>query len=122
MRQPTTRLSSSFLTLLLFLATHSRPVGAACFYPDGTRDKNPEYVPCSTDASDPLSSICCATNRANGADICSPNGLCQVGVKKGATPGKPAWTKPSCTNEDWGEECLHVCGVRSNLRRENLPD
>ncbi|KAL5387173.1 hypothetical protein DPSP01_003784 [Paraphaeosphaeria sporulosa] len=95
-------------SLLLF----ARNVRAGCYFPDGTLDKNVEYQPCSEDSSNPLSTICCATNRKDGADICAPNGLCQVGTKKGSPPADAAWTKPSCTNQDWSEDgCLHVCGT-----------
>ncbi|KAF2451618.1 hypothetical protein P171DRAFT_478655 [Karstenula rhodostoma CBS 690.94] len=102
------RHSIIFPSLLLL----ARNVRAGCYFPDGTLDKNVEYQPCSEDSSNPLSSICCATNRKDGADICAPNGLCQVGRKKGSPPAQAAWTKPSCTNQDWSEDgCLHVCGT-----------
>ncbi|KAJ4301378.1 hypothetical protein N0V90_003470 [Kalmusia sp. IMI 367209] len=98
-------------SVLVLLAVYPQNIRAGCYFPDGTIDKNVEYQPCSEDASNPLSTICCATNRKDGADICAPNGLCQVGKKKGSPPSDPAWTKPSCTNADWNEDgCLHVCG------------
>ncbi|KAF1964011.1 hypothetical protein BU23DRAFT_605031 [Bimuria novae-zelandiae CBS 107.79] len=103
------RRSALILSVLTFLA---RNVRAGCYFPDGSIDKNVEYQPCSQDKTNPLSTICCATNRKDGADICSPNGLCQVGRKKGSPPADAAWTKPSCTNADWSEDgCLHVCGT-----------
>ncbi|KAL5428541.1 hypothetical protein PMIN04_000687 [Paraphaeosphaeria minitans] len=98
--------------LVLSLLLLARTVRAGCYFPDGSLDKNVEYQPCSEDSSSPLSTICCATNRKDGADICAPNGLCQVGTKKGSPPADAAWTKPSCTNQDWSEDgCLHVCGT-----------
>jgi hypothetical protein len=109
LRQSLTMRYSLILPSLLLLACNVR---AGCYFSDRTMDKNVEYQPCSEDPSNPLSTICCATNRKDGADICAPNGLCQVGTKKGSPPAAPAWTKPSCTNQDWSEDgCLHVCGV-----------
>ncbi|CAI6273796.1 unnamed protein product [Periconia digitata] len=98
--------------LLLLLLSSSPFISALCFRPNGSVDANPEYVPCSSDPSDPFSNICCATNRPadRGPDICTPNGLCQVGLKKGEKQGDTAWTKPQCKNKDW-QGCMEVCGT-----------
>ncbi|PVI02531.1 hypothetical protein DM02DRAFT_612929 [Periconia macrospinosa] len=103
--------ASSPLLFLLSSLLLSSTASALCFRPNGSVDANPEYVPCSTDLSSPLSNICCATNRPEerGPDICTPNGLCQVGVKKGEKPRDPTWTKPQCKNKDW-KGCMEVCG------------
>ena len=110
----TARLPSLPLLLtvvLLFVSLAS----STCFSPDGKLEKNVEYVPCANDPSDPLYTICCATNRSpdRGPDICVPNGLCEVGLKKGEAPkANPVYTKPQCTNSNYDEPgCLHVCGV-----------
>ncbi|KAF1956031.1 hypothetical protein CC80DRAFT_594174 [Byssothecium circinans] len=97
--------------LSLYLSFFSLSTSATCFRPNGSVETNPEYVPCSTDITSPYNSICCASNRTpdRGPDICTPNGLCQVGLKKGETAGEPAWTKPQCGNGRW-EGCLNVCG------------
>ncbi|KAF2688248.1 hypothetical protein K458DRAFT_415276 [Lentithecium fluviatile CBS 122367] len=109
---PSTLRLPTVLTLALTLLT---PLAStACYDPDGNLEKNSEYIPCSNNATDPLHTICCATNRSvdRGPDICVPNGLCQVGLKKGETAkAVPAYTKPQCTKSEYGEVgCLHVCG------------
>jgi hypothetical protein len=113
--RPTTRLPSTLLILTIAILLFSSLASCSCFFPDGKLEKNPEYVPCANETSDPLHKICCATNRTpdRGPDICMPNGLCQVGVKKGETPkAVPAFTKPQCVNSNYDEPgCLHVCGV-----------
>ncbi|KAF2248795.1 hypothetical protein BU26DRAFT_519004 [Trematosphaeria pertusa] len=97
----------SFSLLTLTRAT-------TCYAPNGSIETNTEYQPCSNDTSDPLSTICCAWNRANGPDICVPNGLCQRGPKEGETEQDAEYTKPQCTEQNWDDPgCLNVCNGKN---------
>lgn len=113
----------SIISLILSFVTLFISVESAgqCHAPDGSINADPAYQPCATDTSDPLHTICCATNRTQGADICVPNGLCQTGIKPGDPPKDPHYTKPQCTNANWDEPgCLHVCGVSSCISIQDV--
>lgn len=78
------------------------------------------YQPCSNDTSNPLSTICCATNRSNPpggsiddgftADICLPSGLCQNILTDSDGSTVYSYWRDYCTDSEWREgKCLSVC-------------
>lgn len=87
----------------------------ACYHPDGTRDMDEVWQPCSEFGG----SMCCATNRTNAArgdlsngttsDVCLPNGLC---INEGLDNGKlyQSYWRDYCTDSNWRDgNCLRVC-------------
>ena len=103
-----------YLIQFLFLST----VSASCLYPNGTANPDTSYQPCSSDASNPLHTICCATGRAiapggvgETKDVCMPNGLCQNSVKPTTNAQVvTSYFRDACTEKDWTSgKCLNVC-------------
>jgi hypothetical protein len=97
-------------------------VGADCFHPNGTAETDQYHAPCSSDPSNPLSSICCAVGRpipdAGWAglgltrDVCLENGLCQNRKKaEEKDTNLIVWYwREECTEKDWQSgKCLNVC-------------
>lgn len=87
-------------------------ISATCYYPDGTIETSPEYQPCVATVG--TFSMCCATNRAQFADQCLPNGLCHNPCATsgfcGDSTGGQYW-RESCTDPTWSSPfCLrNVC-------------
>jgi hypothetical protein len=114
------RLSLQTIGILILL--DPRMVEARCFHPNGTQTTDLYHAPCSNDSSNPLSTICCAVERANPAqglstdgftrDICLDNGICQNSWR--ANRNDPQVTisyyREECTVQDWRSgKCLNVC-------------
>lgn len=130
------RPSFPIIFLLSFLVSQ---VSCMCYAANGSAVWNwgPEsiYQPCSNDSSNPLSTICCATNRANPpggsisdgftADICLPSGLCQNILTDEDGTVLYAYWRDYCTISQWTKDkCLKVCtgdGVRRNSRYVSTP-
>ncbi|CAO2649748.1 Nn.00g010400.m01.CDS01 [Neocucurbitaria sp. VM-36] len=85
-----------------------REARAACYFRNGTETTS-DYSPCSGDASNPMSTVCCAT-----WDTCLPNGLCQ-------SFDKVIW-RESCTKQNWDEGgCQEICSnEREAQRNDNI--
>ena len=85
--------------LLPLHATLFRLIAGACYFRNGTQQPD-IYSPCSSDASKPLSTVCCASSW----DICLPNGLCQ------STTGDRSIWREGCTKQKWNEGgCQELC-------------
>lgn len=112
---------------------------ATCYTPDGNEVEGYDIAPCSNDPSDPLSHICCMTNRTkapgtstNASDIrdtCLPNGLCQNESLLEDGSVYLQWGRNWCTNSDWSTgQCLdNVCTrtqgeVGFPVNRSGLPN
>ncbi|KAI2480643.1 hypothetical protein Ptr902_07668 [Pyrenophora tritici-repentis] len=79
---------------------------SGCFWRNGTENPNNNYVPCSIDPSNPLSTICCAS-----WDECLPNGLCRNTVDTN-------FWRESCTKQDWTEGgCQEICSTEDEEQR-----
>jgi hypothetical protein len=114
------RLSLQTIGVLILL--NPRIVEAGCFHPNGTQTTDLYHAPCSNDISNPLSTICCAVERANPAqglstdgfsrDICLDNGICQNSWRVNRTDPKvyTSYWREECTVQDWRSgKCLSVC-------------
>jgi hypothetical protein len=113
---------STFLALCTLLLFPSNPVKASCFHPNGTQTADVYRLPCSSDLSNPLSSICCAIGRPNPAgglasagttsDSCLPNGVCMNQKKASVYDANPhtEYFREECTNQDWKSgKCPTFC-------------
>jgi hypothetical protein len=120
MRRTPTR-TSPWLVYALQLLT-PQLVQAACYHPNGIQNTQPHHAPCSNDALNPLSTICCATERPNPAggliedgftnDICLENGICMNQYQKNRTDPKiySEYFREECTVQNWQSgKCLTVC-------------
>ncbi|KAH7355731.1 hypothetical protein BKA66DRAFT_516005 [Pyrenochaeta sp. MPI-SDFR-AT-0127] len=98
-----------FISLFILIGVDfARSATAPCYYRNGTQTTS-DYSPCSSDVSDPMSTVCCAT-----WDTCLPNGLCQ-------SFDKVIW-RESCTKQNWNEGgCQELCSnEREAQRNDNI--
>lgn len=111
----------SFATLLFLSPLVSAAGFESCYLPAGEQATNPQWETCSDDPNDPLSRICCATNRtlASGsqgsgaavADKCLSNGLCLNYYQDDAGTFHSDYTRAYCTDPDFNSgNCLDICG------------
>jgi hypothetical protein len=99
-------------------------IQADCFHPNGTQEPDQYHAPCSSDPSNPLSSICCAVGRPNPdggwhglgltRDVCLENGICQNRAKatenENDTSLLVGYWREECTEKNWQSgKCLNVC-------------
>ncbi|KAF1954054.1 hypothetical protein CC80DRAFT_550517 [Byssothecium circinans] len=116
----------------LLLGSLNYLVDAKCYLPDGTAATNPQWAACSEDASDPLSTICCAMNRTNPAggnskdgptaETCLPNGLCQNDAADDNGNHKFSYQRAYCTTADWNSgKCLTTCGATGSGFKQMTP-
>ncbi|KAF2646827.1 hypothetical protein P280DRAFT_464988 [Massarina eburnea CBS 473.64] len=107
-------------------------VESKCFLPDGSAATNSQWGVCSEDASNPLSSICCALNRTNvaggkssdglTADTCLPNGLCQNESEDDSGNHHFTYQRAYCTTADWNSgKCLTTCGATGTGFKQMTP-
>ena len=71
-------------------------LAANCYHPNGQIFTYAGYVPCKPRVPG-AASMCCATDRANFPDECSPDGLCRNGddiYRDDCTD--PTWKSPGC--------------------------
>jgi hypothetical protein len=88
----------SFWRLFLWFAGFLRMVEGACYYRNGTQQSS-DFSPCSSNASDPLHTVCCAS-----WDTCLPIGLCQ------ANKGDYSIWREGCSKQNWDEGgCQELC-------------
>ena len=99
---PETSLSAlSLIVAMIFLWLQplllARSILAAnCYHPDGQMFTYEGYAPCKPTIPGGAS-MCCATNRVNFPDECSPDGLCRNGgdiYRDDCTD--PTWKSPGC--------------------------
>ncbi|KAL5461636.1 hypothetical protein PMIN06_002129 [Paraphaeosphaeria minitans] len=125
--------AACLLQALVFFASCTTLATATCYTPDGNAVQGDDIAPCSNDPSDPLSHICCITNRPKAPgtsinaseirDTCLPNGLCQNEslLKDGSVYLQ--WGRNWCTNPDWStgqcldDVCTRTAGNKSGLVR-----
>jgi hypothetical protein len=113
---------SPLLVLCILLFLRSYLVGASCFHPNGTQTTDVYRLPCSSDLSNPLSSICCALGRPNPAggldsagttsDSCLPNGICMNQKKASVYDANPhtEYFREECTDKNWKSgKCPTFC-------------
>ncbi|KAF2440204.1 hypothetical protein P171DRAFT_435971 [Karstenula rhodostoma CBS 690.94] len=113
--------AARLLQAVVFFASYATLATATCYTPDGNEVTGDDIAPCSSDPSDPLSHICCITNRpkASGTstnaseirDTCLPNGLCQNESLLEDGSVYLQWGRNWCTHRDWSTgQCLdNVC-------------
>ncbi|OAG02002.1 uncharacterized protein CC84DRAFT_1208143 [Paraphaeosphaeria sporulosa] len=125
--------AARLLQALVYFATCTTLVIATCYTPDGNAVQEDDVAPCSNDPSDPLSHICCITNRpkASGTstnaseirDTCLPNGLCQNESLLEDGSIYLQWGRNWCTNPDWStgqcldDVCTRTAGEKAGLVR-----
>ena len=121
---PSLRLPGLLFSLSLTFASLFSIASCMCYVPNGSAvlnwGPNSAFQPCSHDPSDPLSTICCALNRANPSggsifygptqDICLPSGLCQnILIDANGDTVYEYW-RDYCTVDDYtSSKCLDVC-------------
>lgn len=113
--------AARLLQAFAFFASCALLATATCYTPDGNEVQGNDVAPCSNDPSDPLSHICCITNRPKApgtstnaseiSDTCLPNGLCQNESLLEDGSIYLQWGRNWCTNRDWSTgQCLdNVC-------------
>ncbi|KAF2651459.1 hypothetical protein K491DRAFT_781839 [Lophiostoma macrostomum CBS 122681] len=112
---------SAMYKILFLLSISATQVSAQCYLPDGTLEVDPAFVPCRSDTSNPLSHICCGTNRTlapgsddkggtvAAADECLDNGICRNRFSHDGVEGT-LYNRGACTSEDYmNGECLKIC-------------
>jgi len=129
-------LSNTTLTAATLVVLFQNAAGM-CYNPNGTAvygwDAGSIYQPCSNDTTSPLSSVCCALNRANPsggsindgftADVCLPSGLCQNILTDENGSVMTSFWRDYCTSAEWEDgKCLGVCtGAEVNFLTFSLP-
>ncbi|CAN9480881.1 unnamed protein product [Alternaria alternata] len=116
-------LSNTTLTAATLVVLFQNAAGM-CYNLNGTAvygwDAGSIYQPCSNDTTSPLSSVCCALNRANPsggsindgftADVCLPSGLCQNILTDENGSVVTSFWRDYCTSAEWEDgKCLSVC-------------
>ncbi|OAL57498.1 hypothetical protein IQ07DRAFT_582657 [Pyrenochaeta sp. DS3sAY3a] len=93
----------SILSIAFTLLQHTL---AACYFRNGTAT-TADFSPCSLDASNPMSNVCCAR-----WDTCLPNGLCQ-------SFDDVIW-RETCTKQNWDEGgCQELCSNERDIQRND---
>jgi hypothetical protein len=120
----TRSLPRSLLSLLVFagLVFAQQEAWKNCFLPQGSQATNEQWAPCSSDSSNPLSNICCATNRTiptggrgkdefQTADVCLDNGICMNRYLDDNGDYRRKFLRGYCTSDDFDSgKCLNICG------------
>ncbi|KAG9195720.1 hypothetical protein G6011_00841 [Alternaria panax] len=98
-----------FPNIFLYSSLVTLAFAQTCYWRNGTAQDDLDYQPCSSNASDPLSHICCSSSR----DICLPNGLCKTLY----TEDTYIYFRESCTLSNWESGgCQELCSDTTGQR------